>query len=29
VANPAGFDEFYAASYRRIVGQVFTLLGDL
>jgi RNA polymerase sigma-70 factor, ECF subfamily len=24
-----GFDEFYAAAYRRIVGQVFALLGDL
>jgi RNA polymerase sigma-70 factor, ECF subfamily len=24
-----GFDEFYAATYRRIVGQVFALLGDL
>jgi RNA polymerase sigma-70 factor (ECF subfamily) len=24
-----GFDEFYAATYRRIVGQVFVLLGDL
>ena len=23
------FDEFYAATYRRIVGQVFALLGDL
>jgi RNA polymerase sigma-70 factor, ECF subfamily len=24
-----GFDEFYSAAYRRIVGQVFALLGDL
>jgi RNA polymerase sigma-70 factor, ECF subfamily len=24
-----GFDEFYAAAYRRIVSQVFALLGDL
>jgi RNA polymerase sigma-70 factor, ECF subfamily len=29
VAELAGFDEFYAASYRRVVGQVFALLGDL
>ena len=25
----AGFDGFYAAAYRRVVGQVFALLGDL
>jgi RNA polymerase sigma-70 factor, ECF subfamily len=25
----AGFDEFYAGAYRRVVGQVFALLGDL
>lgn len=24
-----GFDEFYSAAYRRIVGQVFAFLGDL
>lgn len=24
-----GFDAFYAAAYRRVVGQVFALLGDL
>jgi RNA polymerase sigma-70 factor (ECF subfamily) len=29
VAELAGFDEFYAASYRRVVGLVFALLGDL
>jgi RNA polymerase sigma-70 factor (ECF subfamily) len=29
VAELAGFDGFYAASYRRVVGQVFALLGDL
>ncbi|HWD44056.1 MAG TPA: sigma-70 family RNA polymerase sigma factor [Actinomycetota bacterium] len=29
MAELAGFDEFYAASYRRVVGQVFALLGDL
>lgn len=29
MAEQAGFDEFYAASYRRVVGQVFALLGDL
>jgi RNA polymerase sigma-70 factor, ECF subfamily len=29
VAELAGFDGFYAASYRRIIGQVFALLGDL
>jgi len=29
VAQRQGFDAFYAASYRRIVGQVFALLGDL
>jgi RNA polymerase sigma-70 factor, ECF subfamily len=29
VAELAGFDGFYVASYRRIVGQVFALLGDL
>jgi RNA polymerase sigma-70 factor, ECF subfamily len=29
VAQGQGFDAFYAASYRRIVGQVFALLGDL
>jgi RNA polymerase sigma-70 factor, ECF subfamily len=29
MAELAGFDEFYAAAYRRVVGQVFALLGDL
>jgi len=29
VAQRQGFDAFYSASYRRIVGQVFALLGDL
>jgi len=29
VAQGQGFDAFYAASYRRVVGQVFALLGDL
>ena len=29
MAELAGFDGFYAASCRRIVGQVFALLGDL
>jgi RNA polymerase sigma-70 factor (ECF subfamily) len=29
VGQPDDFDEFYAAAYRRIVGQVFALLGDL
>ena len=29
MAQRQGFDAFYAASYRRIVGQVFALLGDL
>ncbi len=24
-----GFDAFYAVAYRRVVGQVFALLGDL
>jgi RNA polymerase sigma-70 factor (ECF subfamily) len=29
VAELDGFDTFYAAAYRRVVGQVFALLGDL
>jgi RNA polymerase sigma-70 factor (sigma-E family) len=29
MAEPHGFDAFYAATYRRVVGQVFALLGDL
>jgi RNA polymerase sigma-70 factor (ECF subfamily) len=29
VAESDGFEAFYAAAYRRVVGQVFTLLGDL
>jgi len=29
MAELAGFDEFYAGAYRRVVGQVFALLGDL
>lgn len=29
MAQRQGFDAFYSASYRRIVGQVFALLGDL
>jgi RNA polymerase sigma-70 factor (ECF subfamily) len=29
VGEPGSFDEFYAAAYRRIVGQVFALLGNL
>jgi RNA polymerase sigma-70 factor (ECF subfamily) len=29
VGQREGFDEFYAAAYRRVVGQVFALLGDL
>jgi RNA polymerase sigma-70 factor, ECF subfamily len=29
VAQGQGFEAFYAASYRRVVGQVFALLGDL
>jgi RNA polymerase sigma-70 factor, ECF subfamily len=29
VAEPHGFEAFYAATYRRVVGQVFALLGDL
>jgi RNA polymerase sigma-70 factor, ECF subfamily len=29
VAQLEGFEAFYAASYRRIVGQVFAMLGDL
>lgn len=28
MAELAGFDGFYAASYRRVVGLVFALLGD-
>lgn len=29
MAELRGFDAFYAATYRRVVGQVFALLGDL
>jgi RNA polymerase sigma-70 factor, ECF subfamily len=29
VAQGQGFEAFYASSYRRVVGQVFALLGDL
>ena len=29
MAHLKGFDAFYARSYRRVVGQVFALLGDL
>jgi RNA polymerase sigma-70 factor, ECF subfamily len=29
VAQLEGFEAFYAASYRRVVGQVFAMLGDL
>jgi RNA polymerase sigma-70 factor, ECF subfamily len=29
VAEPESFEAFYAAAYRRVVGQVFALLGDL
>jgi RNA polymerase sigma-70 factor (ECF subfamily) len=29
VARLEGFDAFYAASYQRVVGQVYALLGDL
>jgi RNA polymerase sigma-70 factor, ECF subfamily len=29
LAGGVSFDEFYAMAYRRIVGQVFALLGDL
>ena len=28
VAHLEGFDAFYAGAYRRVVGQVFALLGD-
>ena len=29
MGDPDGFEAFYAAAYRRVVGQVFALLGDL
>ena len=29
MAEPESFEAFYAAAYRRVVGQVFALLGDL
>ena len=29
MAGPESFEAFYAAAYRRVVGQVFALLGDL
>jgi RNA polymerase sigma-70 factor (ECF subfamily) len=29
MADLDGFDAFYAAAYRRVVGQVFALIGDL
>ena len=29
MAHLEGFDAFYAASYQRVVGQVYALLGDL
>ena len=29
MAEPKSFEAFYAATYRRVVGQVFALLGDL